>query len=102
MNVNERVVEWFLRNARIKHGHPVGDDTVTIERTTGMGPVASVALAALAGAGGLAALQHTGWLGAESDNAGAVVLENAPEYQPPAPSDASLYQYLEDRGYHLP
>lgn len=101
MKLNEKVAEWFLRNARIKHGHPVGDDSVIIERATGMGPVATVALATIAGAGGLAALQQTGWLGGDTANETAVVGE-APAYEPPVASDASLYQYLEDRGYHLP
>lgn len=100
MKLNEAIAEWWLRNACIRHGHPPTDNRVTIpepkQEPAAMSNAAKIAAALIVGAGGVGAAHYMGWLpGTETQ---AVVAPADPQPQ----NDASLYQYLEDNGAHLP
>lgn len=94
MNAKESVVNWWLTNARIKHGHPP-DSPATLEQPVSddsgwnlkKTALTALATALLGAGGGLAA----GWWFSGDE-------------QPQAPTQqqsGSLYQYLEDNGYHV-
>jgi hypothetical protein len=106
MTLNQQIAKWWLRNAMIRHGHP--PESIPVLDTNPTPPPAATAttastastlaklaipalLAATTGAGGLAAYN---WWTSPSDPPVAT--------QPTTPNDGSLYQYLEDNGYHLP
>lgn len=98
MNVKEAVANWWLTNARIKHGHPSTvaatlDKEAEVADSSGewnwkKTAITALATALLGAGGGLAA---SWWMGED-------------ETPPPAPTQqqsGSLYQYLEDNGYHV-
>jgi hypothetical protein len=103
MTLNQQIAKWWLRNAMIRHGHPpesipvldVPEPTQPATTSTA-GAIAKWAipalLAATTGAGGVAA--YNWWTGAKP-------AEVKPE-TPAAEQSGSLYQYLEDNGFHLP
>lgn len=113
MKLRDAVATWWLRQASIRHGHvpPIGAVSVP-EGARGLGAVAGVLLAALTG-GGLAwllpaigALFGTAASSPPTMSAPPTVNDApAPVWvapAEPAARDGSLYQYLEDRGDHLP
>lgn len=102
---------WYRRNAAIRHGHPemppttrpTMDDQASLPVATPTGaPAWAKALAAAALVAGAGAV---GWSLRSVGDGGSVV-------GPPEPTDVtssedakregSLYQYLEDSGYHRP
>ncbi len=93
MKISEAVAQLFLNNARMKHGVPANSDAAAQPEKT-LGPNAKTAVTALALFGGFSAADYMGWL-----PTGQEATEAAPVAEG---SDGSLYQYLEDHGYHLP
>lgn len=101
MNIQEGVTNWWLNNARIKHGHPP-DAPVTIppQEASSMQSTSETStwkkwvlptLATMAlGVGGAAV---TNWWMSDTPA--------EPQPQPTTEQSGSLYQYLEDSGYHL-
>lgn len=96
MKLNEAIADWWLTNARAKHGHPPVSEGVTIpeQQQGGMSTLAKVALSAVAG-GALAT--GAGYLAPLLSGE-----EKTEAVQTTTQGDGSLYQYLEDQGYHLP
>lgn len=100
MNINEGITNWWLNNARIKHGHPPESPvTIPMQEAPPMQSTSETStwkkwvlptLATMAlGVGGAAVTNW--WLGDEKPA----------EPQPTTEQSGSLYQYLEDGGYHL-
>lgn len=112
MRINQAVAAWFLRNARIKHGHPPLETPIDAEPVPQRrdapdyyGYAKAGVVAAAAGA--------LGWIAAERNSGSPVPPAPAPVTQPatqpqpwpdatPADRSGSLYQYLEDNRWHLP
>lgn len=97
MRAVDAIRDWWLTNARIRHGHPPGTPTTSAARGWA-GPLAGIAALAASGGLGFVASQ---W--AEATRSTAVEREVAEPDATEGPSPpGSLYQYLEDNGYHLP
>lgn len=95
MTFRDAVGNWWLTNARIKHGHPPDGPANQPQETQPMSNWKKTALAALASAvvgGGVAAPLAAWWL---SDS------EQPAVERPSEQQSGSLYQYLEDNGYHV-
>lgn len=96
MSIAKPIADWWLTNARIKHGHPsngpmMPDGTPPASKPKWLAP-ALVAASLIGGpiAGGLA----TWWMTRNADQPTQAVGE-------PAEKSGSLYQYLEDGGFHV-
>lgn len=110
----ERCADWMLRNASIRHGHPpevskrvegappVADPSQPDANLMPAAPGDSSLLSKLPKAAAVAIALSTGALGL---SAATYLFGPAEPSKTPTtivqPGDASLYQYLEDNGYHL-
>ena len=92
MKAIDAIRDWWLTNARIRHGHPPGSPTVS-----GGGPSRSPGLA-LGLAATLLASSGLGFAASQWLAGG----EGSPPAAAASVGEGSLYQYLEDNGFHLP
>ncbi len=108
MKVADAVATWWIKNAEIRHGHvpSIGDVVVPGSAPTPsaggslLSRVLPLLLSGVVGAGGVAALP---WLAdLFGKDAPAVVSPEPATPSVAAEKSGSLYQYLEDRGDHLP
>ena len=92
MRAVDAIRDWWRTNARIRHGQPPG------------APPTSASPRGWAGlALGMTAIAASGGLGfAASQWASRTPPASRVEAEPAHASPGSLYQYLEDNGYHLP
>ena len=90
MPLNQDIARWWLRNARIRHGH-VPDITDDLSGKGG-GLLPAAILAAVTALGG----------GAVGAALGSMLSESPAIVAPEAKGSGSLYQYLEDHNQHLP
>lgn len=117
MKLTDAVVNWWLTNARIKHGHPPADDVETPPRKdspaavlpvsqpvsqpepepSGIGPITAATIAALGTGATLLGANQAGLFSGPSDKPAAVQ-----PAQDGRSDFGSIIQHLEDNGFHLP
>lgn len=91
MTLKDTIGNWWVTNARIKHGHPPAEPAASEPQASSSWKKTAIAAVASALIGGGVGAPLAAWWFSDSE----------PSASEPAEQSGSLYQYLEDNGFHV-